>query len=235
MMKQNVKLSAVLLTALFLLGMSACGSNSGNSTTGANDESQNKAASASAAIDEKAQQYADNTNPIAIIEMDTGGVIVMELYKNIAPITVQNYISLANSGFYDGLTFHRIDPTFMIQGGDPDGNGTGGPGYEIEGEFSDNGHKNDLSHTRGVVSMARRGSQTNPASMYNTAGSQFFICVQDSTFLDGQYAAFGKVLEGMDVVDEIANAERNGETPVSPRVMKTVRVAQGGTITETSR
>ncbi len=232
MNKKGIRSCAALLAALFLLALTGCGSNMKNASASLNG-AKDQAAANGASLEEIAQQYADNKNPVAIIEMDEGGCIVMELYKDIAPITVQNFISLANSGFYDGLTFHRIDPSFMIQGGDPDGNGTGGPGYEIEGEFSNNGHKNDLSHTRGVVSMARRGSQTNPESMYNTAGSQFFIVVQDSTFLDGDYAAFGKVLEGMDVVDGIANAERSGETPVSPRVMKTVRVAEGGTINET--
>ncbi len=170
---------------------------------------------------ELAAKYRENENPIAVIIMENGDPIVMELYEKTAPQTVKNFISLADSGFYDGLTFHRIDPDFMIQGGDPDGNGTGGPGYEIFGEFTKNGFQNDLSHERGVVSMARR---TPP----NTAGSQFFICVKDSAFLDGNYAAFGRVLEGMETVDAIANAEANGETPVSPRVMQLVRIAEQG-------
>ena len=216
---------AALLTAAFVFSLCGCGKNLNNATANVNGAS----GSAAGGLEEKVQEYAKNKNPVAVIEMETGEFIVMELYKEIAPITVQNFMTLANSGFYDGLTFHRIDPTFMIQGGDPDGNGTGGPGYEIEGEFSVNGHKNDLSHTRGVVSMARRGDG------YNTAGSQFFICVQDSTFLDGQYAAFGKVLEGMETVDGIAGADRAGETPLSPRVMQTVRVAENGVVTETQR
>ena len=132
------------------------------------------------------------------IDVKDYGTIVAELYADTAPITVANFLSLVDSGFYDGLTFHRIISGFMIQGGDPNGNGTGGPRYTIKGEFTANGFKNDLKHTRGVLSMAR---SRNP----NSAGSQFFIMHADSPHLDGQYAAFGKVIEGMDVVDEIAS------------------------------
>ena len=142
----------------------------------------------------------DEKNPVATIVMENGDSIVIELYPDIAPNTVNNFISLANSGFYNGLIFHRVDPGFMIQGGDPQGTGGGGPGYGIYGEYELNGFKNDLSHSRGVISMARRG---NPA--YDSAGSQFFICVGDREFLDGQYAGFGKVVEGMDAVDQIVN------------------------------
>ena len=225
-MKRN-RWIALLLAALMLAAVTGCGAKKepADATAPAGEAGQ----SAEEILNAQLEKYKDNENPVAVIVMDSGECIVMELYKDIAPQTVQNYITLANKGFYDGLTFHRIDPTFMIQGGDPDGDGSGGPGYEIFGEFSNNGFQNDLSHTRGVVSMARRGSQTNPTSMYNTAGSQFFICVKDSTFLDGDYAAFGRVLEGMDVVDAIANAEAGGargETPVSPRVMQLVRVSE---------
>ncbi len=136
-------------------------------------------------------------NPIATITMEKGGKIVCELYPEKAPQSVRNFISLANKGFYNGLIFHRVISGFMIQGGCPDGTGMGGPGYCIKGEFKLNGVKNNLSHKRGVLSMARAQSP-------NSAGSQFFIMHADGEFLDGQYAAFGKVLEGMDVVDQIA-------------------------------
>lgn len=137
-------------------------------------------------------------NPIVTIKMKKGGVIKAELYPEKAPNTVNNFIYLIKKGFYDDLTFHRVIKGFMIQGGDPNGNGTGGPRYTIKGEFTANGFKNDLKHTRGVLSMAR---SRNP----NSAGSQFFIMHADSPHLDGQYAAFGKVIEGMDMVDEIAS------------------------------
>jgi len=136
-------------------------------------------------------------NPVVTITMDDGKDIVVELYPDIAPITVENFVKLVKDGFYDGLTFHRIIPGFMIQGGDPDGNGTGGPGWTIKGEFSSNGVKNDLHHARGVISMAR-------AMDPDSAGSQFFIMHADAAYLDGEYAAFGKVIDGMDEVDRIA-------------------------------
>ena len=164
-------------------------------------------------------------NPIATITMEDGGVIKLELYPEIAPNTVKNFIHLANSGFYDGVIFHRVIEGFMIQGGDPDGRGTGGPGYRIKGEFSNNNHKNDLSHERGVISMARQGNPYFPASAYNTAGSQFFLMHADSDFLDGDYAAFGKVIEGMDVVDRIATTETDGsDRPLETQTMQNVRV-----------
>ena len=136
-------------------------------------------------------------NPIVTIEMEDGGVIRLELYPDIAPITVDNFVSLVKKGFYDGLIFHRVISGFMIQGGDPKGTGMGGPGYTIKGEFSANGVENGLSHTRGVISMARSND-------YDSAGSQFFIMHADAPSLDGQYAAFGRVIEGMETVDEIA-------------------------------
>ena len=140
------------------------------------------------------------SNPIVTIEMENGGVIKAELYPEIAPNTVANFVTLVQSGFYDGLIFHRVIPGFMIQGGDPQGTGMGGPGYTIKGEFARNGFRqNNLRHTRGVLSMAR-------SMMPNSAGSQFFIMHADAPHLDGDYAAFGKVTEGMDVVDGIANA-----------------------------
>ncbi len=154
-------------------------------------------------------------NPVVTIEMENGGVIKAELYPEIAPQTVNNFISLINEGFYDGLTFHRVIPGFMIQGGCPWGNGMGGPGYNIKGEFSANGFKNDLKHTRGVLSMAR-------ASMPDSAGSQFFIMHVDYPYLDGNYATFGKVTEGLDVVDEIAETptDRNDKPRVAQRMKK---------------
>lgn len=136
------------------------------------------------------------------ITMENGKEMVAELYEDIAPKTVANFVKLVKEGFYDGLIFHRVIPGFMIQGGCPDGTGMGGPGYQIEGEFTSNGFKNDLRHTKGILSMAR-------AMDPNSAGSQFFIMAQDSPHLDGQYASFGKVIEGLDVVDEIVSVKRN--------------------------
>lgn len=157
-------------------------------------------------------------NPIVTIEMEDGGKIVAELYPDIAPISVNNFISLINKGFYDGLIFHRVISGFMIQGGDPQGIGIGGPGYCIKGEFASNGVANPLSHSRGVLSMARAQSP-------NSAGSQFFIMHADGDFLDGQYAAFGKVTEGMDVVDRIAAVKTNfSDKPKEDQRMKKVTV-----------
>jgi peptidyl-prolyl cis-trans isomerase B (cyclophilin B) len=159
-------------------------------------------------------------NPIVTITMDGGGVIKIELYPDKAPNTVANFINLIQSGFYDGLVFHRISPTFMIQGGCPDGNGSGGPGHFIHGEFASNGFaQNDISHTRGVISMARRSFPLD------SAGSQFFIVTSDSRFLDGEYAAFGRVLEGMDIADSIASgpiADPQSMRALEPRSMQTV-------------
>ena len=162
-------------------------------------------------------------NPIVTFEMQDGGKIVAELYPDIAPQSVRNFIALANAGYYDGLIFHRVIPGFMIQGGCPDGTGMGGPGYCIKGEFKLNGVKNNLSHKRGVVSMARAQSP-------NSAGSQFFIMHEDGEFLDGQYAAFGKVIEGMDVVDAIARTPRSmfNDKPTHEQKMKTVTVETFG-------
>ena len=161
-------------------------------------------------------------NPIVTIQMKNGGVIKAELYPEIAPNTVNNFISLIDKGFYDGVIFHRVIPGFMIQGGDPDGNGMGGPGYSIKGEFSRNGFKNELKHKRGVLSMART---MDPDS----AGSQFFIMVQDSPHLDDQYASFGKVIEGIETADEIVNAKRDwNDKPYEDQVMEKVTVETFG-------
>ena len=155
----------------------------------------------------------------ATIEMADGGIIELELYPDIAPQSVYNFASLARQGFYDGLIFHRVISGFMVQGGDPDGTGSGGPGYGIKGEFASNGVENNLSHTRGVVSMARQGDP-----LRDSAGSQFFIVHADSTFLDGGYAAFGKVTSGIEVVDAIAAVQTRAERPVKDVVIKTITI-----------
>lgn len=161
-------------------------------------------------------------NPIVTIEMENGDIMKAELYPEIAPNTVNNFISLIKKGFYDGVIFHRVIYGFMLQGGDPNGTGTGGPGYCIKGEFSRNGFKNDLKHTPGVLSMARTMAP-------NTAGSQFFIMHQTSPHLDGQYAAFGKVIEGMDVVNKIAAVRTNyADKPLQTQMMKMVTVETFG-------
>lgn len=155
---------------------------------------------------------------MVLIEVENFGTIKLELDYNNAPNTCANFVSLARDGFYNGLTFHRIIRGFMIQGGDPLGNGTGGPGYSIKGEFSTNGFKNDISHKRGVISMARA---MNP----NSAGSQFFIMHKDGEYLDGQYAAFGKVVEGMEVVDRIANVKTTpSDRPLEKVIIKSIQV-----------
>lgn len=161
-------------------------------------------------------------NPVVTITMENGDVIKAELYPEIAPNTVNNFISLINKGFYDGVGFHRIINGFMLQGGDPDGTGMGGPGYSIRGEFSSNGFRNDLKHTPGVLSMAR-------TMVPDSAGSQFFIMHKDAPHLDGDYAAFGKVTEGMDIVNKIAEVETDySDRPLTPVVMKTVTVETFG-------
>jgi len=162
------------------------------------------------------------SNPIVTIEMENGGKMVAELYPEVAPNTVNNFISLVKKGFYDGLIFHRVIPGFMIQGGDPKGSGVGGPGYEIPGEFASNGFQNGLKHDRGVLSMART---MDP----NSAGSQFFIMVAPAPHLDGEYAAFGKVTEGMETADAIVNAPADfSDRPRSAQRMKKVTVETFG-------
>lgn len=161
-------------------------------------------------------------NPIVTITMENDEKIVLELQPSVAPNTVANYISLIEEGYYDGLVFHRVIPGFMIQGGDPSGDGSGGPGYTIAGEFSSNGLENSLKHERGVISMARTRDP-------NSAGSQFFIMVEEASHLDGEYAAFGKVIEGMETVDAIVAAERDGaDKPLEDQKMKKVEVDTKG-------
>lgn len=154
------------------------------------------------------------------ITMENGCEIIAELYPEIAPKTVENFEKLITEGFYDNKIFHRVIPGFMIQGGCPEGTGMGGPGYTIEGEFTSNGFKNDLKHSRGVLSMAR-------AMDPNSAGSQFFIMVEDAPHLDGQYASFGKVIEGMECVDKIVSVKTNpNDKPLEPQVIKTVEIIE---------
>ena len=158
------------------------------------------------------------SNPIVTITMENGDVMKAELYPEIAPNTVNNFISLVKKGFYDGLIFHRVINGFMIQGGCPEGTGMGGPGYSIKGEFAVNGFENNLKHTEGVLSMAR-------SMMPDSAGSQFFIMHKNAPHLDGQYAAFGKVTEGIEVVDEIAETPTNmQDKPIEDQIIKTIRL-----------
>lgn len=162
------------------------------------------------------------SNPIVTIEMENGKTITAEIFPEIAPNTVNNFISLIKKGFYDGLTFHRVIYGFMLQGGCPEGTGMGGPGYSIKGEFSGNGFKNELKHTEGVLSMAR-------SMMPDSAGSQFFIMHKAAPHLDGQYAAFGKVTDGMDIVNEIAEVDTDfSDKPLDPQVIKKITVDTKG-------
>ena len=161
-------------------------------------------------------------NPVVTIEMENGDIMKAELYPEVAPNTVNNFISLVNKGFYNGLIYHRVIPGFMIQGGDPNGMGIGGPGYAIKGEFRQNRFPNDLRHERGVLSMARTMAP-------NSAGSQFFIMVEDAPHLDGSYAAFGKVIEGIEAADTIVSAKRDyNDKPLADQRMKTVTVETFG-------
>lgn len=167
---------------------------------------------------ESTQNLDQTKNPIVTIEMENGSIIKIELYPEIAPETVKNFVTLVSEGFYDGLIFHRVIPGFMIQGGDPNGTGMGGSKQTIRGEFMGNGFKNELRHDRGVISMART---SNP----NSASSQFFIVVKASSHLDGQYASFGKVIEGMEEVDRIVNVSRDrADKPLEDQRMKKVSI-----------
>jgi peptidyl-prolyl cis-trans isomerase B (cyclophilin B) len=199
----------IFLLMLVLTILTACGDKSATN----NDDNQ---------LDNS--DYASNVteNPIVTITMESDEKIEIELEPKIAPNTVANFISLVEDGFYDGLIFHRVIPNFMVQGGDPDGTGMGGPDYSIKGEFASNGFDNPLAHERGVISMAR-------SSDPNSAGSQFFIMVESATHLDGDYASFGKVIEGMDVVDKIVSIERDGnDKPLENQKMIKVEVDTKG-------
>lgn len=196
------KVTMIFMLALFTMILVACGGNE----------------------EQPVQDYAQDVteNPIATITMASGEQMVLELEPKVAPNTVANFIALAQDGFYDGLIFHRVIPGFMIQGGDPSGNGTGGPGYEIAGEFTGNDFENNLAHERGVISMARSNDP-------DSAGSQFFIMVEHAAQLDGQYAAFGRVLEGMDVADKIVSVERNSaDKPLVDQQIKTIEIDTKG-------
>ncbi|MFS0879664.1 peptidylprolyl isomerase [Metabacillus niabensis] len=209
-MKQFSKVSLALLVGFILFLVAGCGTSI----------TEDKTTSSST---QKKEEQVIEKNPVATITMENNKIIKVELYPAIAPNTVNNFISLANSGFYNGLTFHRVVPDFMIQGGDPNGDGTGGPDYQIKGEFSSNGFENNLKHERGVISMARSEAP-------DSAGSQFFIMVADATHLDGEYAGFGKVIEGMDVVDEIVSVERDGEKPLKEQKIKDIIVDTFGIV-----
>lgn len=205
-----------LLGLVMLMLASGCGSKPGGAAPGPSPspspESQTSGAPGNGTPSESA------SHPLVTIEMEDGGIIKAELYPEIAPNTVNNFISLIHKGFYNGTIFHRVIPGFMIQGGDPEGTGMGGPGYNIAGEFSGNGFPNKLLHTRGVLSMARTNAP-------DSAGSQFFIMAADAPSLDGQYAAFGKVTEGLDVVDAIVNLPRDAnDRPDHPPAIKQITV-----------
>lgn len=201
----------LILLAVIMLTVSLGGCTKTPGTTSPEKKNQTESGG-------KKMENVQKNNPVVTVEMENGDKIKIELYPDIAPNTVKNFISLVEKGYYNGLIFHRVIPGFMIQGGDPNGNGMGGPGYSIKGEFTANGFNNLLKHERGVISMARSG---NP----NSAGSQFFIMVANSTHLDGQYAAFGKVIEGMEAVDKIVNTPRNQmDKPLQDQKMKTVTV-----------
>jgi peptidyl-prolyl cis-trans isomerase B (cyclophilin B) len=219
--KKRVTVSLLMLITL-LLFLTGCG---GKEKTNNSSDATGIANGGPASTQEASQVNGVDTsgdNPIVTIEMDSGKIIKVELYPKIAPNTVNNFISLVKKGFYDGTIFHRVIAGFMIQGGDPDGTGMGGPGYSIAGEFSQNGFKNDLKHTAGVLSMARSQSK-------DSAGSQFFLMVADAPHLDGLYAAFGKVTEGMDVVNEIVKLPKDtNDRPKNPPVMKKVTVDTRG-------
>lgn len=215
----------LLLIAVLFVVASGCGANksaAGNDSLGGGNTNANTNTSTPAPTEEpvsdEPELLGSDKHPVVTIELSNDKIIKLELYPEVAPNTVNNFISLINKGFYDGVIFHRVIPGFMIQGGDPDGVGTGGPGYSIPGEFSDNGFENKLKHTRGVLSMAR-------TNMPDTAGSQFFIMVADAPSLDNQYASFGKVTEGMEAVDEIVNQPRDAsDKPNDPISMKKVTV-----------
>ncbi|USB33996.1 peptidylprolyl isomerase [Paenibacillus sp. YPG26] len=212
----------IIMVMMFVLILSACGAKKNAADTGSQAaQSGDAAGTASESLQDKIANK-DSKNPVVTIEMDSGKTIKVELYPKVAPNTVNNFISLVNKGFYDGTIFHRVIPGFMIQGGDPEGTGAGGPGYDIKGEFTQNNFQNDLKHTRGVISMAR-------TKMPDTAGSQFFIMAADYPSLDGLYASFGKVTEGLEVVDEIVNQPRGAnDAPNTKQVMKKLTVETFG-------
>lgn len=209
----NLKKSLILI-AMLILSISVFGCSKAPST----DSNSKKDNTNQNSGDSSYKSKYSGKKPIVTIEMEDGGVIRAELYPDVAPKTVDNFVSLVQSGFYNGLIFHRVIPNFMIQGGDPKGNGTGGSNDNIPGEFKSNGFNNELKHTRGVLSMAR---SQDP----NSASSQFFIMVKDTAQLDGDYAAFGKVTQGIEEVDKIVNVKRDqNDKPLEPQKMKKVTI-----------
>lgn len=213
-MKRVIK---IIITVMFVIPVLLIGCGNSSNTT-----ENSKSKSISNENEENNITESTENLPLATIDIEGFGTIQAELYPEIAPNTVNNFIYLANSGFYDNLIFHRVIKDFMIQGGDPNGNGTGGPGYAIEGEFTSNGVANSLKHTEGVLSMAR-------AQDPNSAGSQFFIMTGTASHLDGDYAAFGKVVSGMDVVDKIQNVKTgSNDKPKEDVVIKSIKVDTKG-------
>ncbi|MFD0589596.1 peptidylprolyl isomerase [Paenibacillus sp. GCM10027627] len=235
MSKAKRKLGVVALLCLILaLAVVGCGVNkgSGNGSSGGSTASPSPSPSESpspvasqapsAPAEDGPELLGSDKHPVVTIELSNDTTIKVELYPEVAPNTVNSFISLIEEGYYDGLIFHRVIPGFMIQGGDPKGDGTGGPGYKIKGEFTDNGFTNKLKHTKGVISMAR-------ANDPDSAGSQFFIMVAEAPFLDNQYASFGKVIEGIENADTVVNQERDaGDKPLEPISMKKVTVDKKG-------
>ncbi|MCE5169943.1 peptidylprolyl isomerase [Paenibacillus profundus] len=208
--RKVLSLSILLIAAMIMIA--GCGAKSNA------DNAQSATDTSNVSDTEKKEPASNGKNPLVTIEMEDGKKIELELYPDTAPNTVNNFISLVKKGFYDGLIFHRVIPGFMVQGGDPEGSGIGGPGYSIKGEFADNNFQNDLKHSEGVISMARSASP-------DSAGSQFFIMVAEASHLDGQYAAFGKVTKGMEMVQEIVSTPRDAQDkPNTPQKMKKVTV-----------
>lgn len=218
MQKSMKKLYVLSLCLTLAFILAACGENT-KTTNNSTASKQPTATEQPAAAPAKTLELLDSSeHPVVTMEMSNEGVVKVELYPEVAPQTVANFVSLAESGFYDGLIFHRVIPGFMIQGGDPQGTGAGGPGYSISGEFTSNDFDNLLTHKRGVISMARTQDP-------NSAGSQFFIMHKDSSHLDGDYAAFGEVIEGMETVDAIANQKVGANNkPIDPIYMVKVTV-----------
>jgi peptidyl-prolyl cis-trans isomerase B (cyclophilin B) len=206
-----------VITLVFLMPLSGCGKAVNSASDKQKDTSNTQSSTSNTSTTPYKSKYSGK-KPIVTIEMEDGAKLKVELYPDTAPKTVDNFISLVQKNFYDGLIFHRVIPDFMIQGGDPQGVGTGGPGYNIPGEFKSNNFDNPIKHTRGVISMAR---SQDP----NSAGSQFFIMVKDTPQLDGDYAAFGKVTQGIEEVDKIVSVKRDAnDKPLSPQKMKKVTV-----------
>lgn len=212
---KKFKIGILLMTFVMILATIGCGAQTPNSASSEPPKKDNTQTPS------QGDTPTDKNNPIATITMESGEAIKVELYPKVAPNTVKSFIALAQKGYYNGLIFHRVIPGFMIQGGDPNGNGTGGPGYSIKGEFTNNGFVNDLKHERGVISMGRTSQSKD------SAGSQFFIVVADYKSLDKEYAAFGKVISGMETVDKIVNTpsgEKAKDKPNQDQIMKSVTI-----------